>query len=367
MTLQPEERRARAASERLGARARLSCWVSLAIIVVAHAFASSAAAESPRAAAPARLHLEYRREPAAATCLSAEQLALGVETRLGRPVFAPADSADLTARVSARRVARRFVIEVELYDRAQQSLGTRELSTRAPHCSSLDDSLALVLSLAADMPGVVAAPEASAPARAEASESHVPSTTVSPFSTPLSIPETTHAPRLGVLLSPSLGVAVDSGILPAAALGLELGLELKSNRLWPVQLRGAGWSEQRQALPGDAKGATFSAQTLELGVCPWTGRLAGREVSVCASQRLGRIAARGFGFDEPQRNDGWQVHVGVGAALKQEIGPLFVALSAGLLVPLVKRRYFFTDGVDVTLYDQPWLSGAAALRVGVEI
>ena len=212
----------------------------------------------------------------------------------------------------------------------------------------------------------MAAPGAPAPAPAEASEAPISRTTVSPFSTPLTIPETTHAPRLGVRLSPSVGIAVESGILPAAALGLELGLELKSTGFWPVQLRGAGWSEQRQVLPGDAKGASFSAKTLELGVCPWR-YASGARGAVCASQCLGRVAARGFGFDEPRRNDGWQVHVGMRAALKQELGPLFVAISAELLVPLVRRRYFFTDGVDVTLYEQPWLSGAAAVRLGIEI
>lgn len=291
----------------------------------------------------------------------------GVETRLGRAVFAAASDADLTARVSARRVARRFVIEVALYDRAQQSLGTRELTTRAPHCSSLDDSLALVLSLAADMPAVVAAPGASTPASREPSGAFIPSTPVIPLGTPLAIPESTYAPRLGARLSPTLGVAVTSGLLPSAALGLEVGLHLQVNQLWPVVLRGTGWSEQRQGGPATGKGATFSAQTLELGLCPWTGRFGGREASVCASQRLGRVEARGFGFDEAHRDDGWQLHVGASAALKQELGPLFVTVSAGLLAPLVRRRYFVTDGVDVTLYEQPWLSGAAAVRVGAEI
>lgn len=330
------------------------------------ALPATAIAELPPVA-PARLHLEYRREPAAATCLSPERLVEAVEARLGRPVFSAAADADLSARLTARRVARRFVIEVELFDRAQQSLGKRQLSTRAPHCSSLDDSLALVLSLAADMPGVVPAHEQSSPARAEPEPAPTPRPLVLSLGTPLSIPERTYAPRIGARISPSLGVAVASGIVPSVALGLELGLVLKVNELWPVVLRGTGWSERRQRVADSPKGATFSAQTLELGLCPWTGRLGGSEASVCASQRLGRVVARGQGFEQPQRDDGWQLHLGLGATLTREIGPLFVGISAGLLVPLVRRRYFFTDVADVTLYEQPWVSGAAAVRVGTEI
>ena len=335
-------------------------------VVVSSALSATAIAEAPPVA-PARLHLDYRREPAAVTCLSPERLVEAVEARLGRPVFSAVADADLTARLSARRVAGRFVMEVELHDRAQRSLGKRQLSTRAPHCSSLDDSLALVLSLAADMPGIVAPREDSSPARAQAEPAPAASPLVLSLGTPLSIPESTHAPRLGARIAPSVGVAVASGIVPSVALGLELGLVLKVNELWPVVLRGTGWSERRQSVAGSEKGATFSAQTLELGLCPWTGRLGGSEASVCASQRLGRVVARGHGFEQPQRDDGWQLHLGLGATLTQDVGPLFVGFSAGLLVPLVRRRYFFTDVVDVTLFEQPWLSGAAAVRVGTEI
>jgi hypothetical protein len=73
------------------------------------------------------------------------------------------------------------------------------------------------------------------------------------------------------------------------------------------------------------------------------------------------------GFDEEQRDDGWSVHAGVGGGLTRTFGPLFVGASAALLVPVVRRRYFFTDVVDLTLYEQSWLGGLLALRVGTEI
>ena len=342
------------------------------LVLVAPGSSTALAAEPPAgstgAMAPALVHLDYRREPSAASCVSAPQLARDVEARLARRVFvAPAD-AELTARVRAQRVARRFVVELELFERDGRSLGRRELSTRAAHCSALDDSLALVLALAADMPQQPpplpeSAPAAPAPTPSAAS----PASPTPSLASPLSIPAATHAPRLGVLFRPSLGPAVALGLVPGLAPGLELGFALRANQFWPVVLHGAGFLEQNQSSSVPAKGATFAAQTLLLGVCPWTGALGAFEASVCAVQCLGRLRARGVGFDREQRDDGWSLHVGAGLGLSRAIGPLFVAASGALLVPVVRRRYFFTDDVDVTLYEQPWLGGLLALRVGTEI
>jgi hypothetical protein len=315
-------------------------------------------------AAAASVYLEYRRETAASTCVSAEQLTADVEARLGRRVFAPAATAELHARLSARRARGRFVIEIALSDREGQGLGTRELSTRAPHCSSLDDSVSLVLSLAADMPLAVANGGKPEPAPRPREVVSVPPASLE---TPLVIPATTHAPRLGLRLEPTLGIGGVSGLLPALGAGLELGLTLKANAFWPVSIRGTAWAEQRRTLASRAKGATFSAQTLEVGVYPWSGRLGGLEASVCVLQVLGRVRARGFGFDETWPEDAWLVQFGTGAALTQWLGPVFVSASAALLVPAVRRRYFITEGADVSLYEQPWLSPSAAVRVGTEI
>jgi hypothetical protein len=317
--------------------------------------------------APTLVHLDYQRESSAPSCVSAPQLARDVEARLGRRVFVAPGAAELTARVRARRVARRFVIELELFERDGRSLGRRELSTRAAHCSALDDSLALVLALAADMPRQPPLSESAPAAPVPTPPSVTPLPRTPSLGSPLSIPATTHAPRLGVRIQPSLGPAVAFGLVPGLAPGLELGLTLRANEFWPVVLHGAGFLEQDQASSDPVKGAKFAAQTLLLGVCPHTGEWSAFAVSVCAVQCLGRVRARGVGFDEEQRDTGWSLHVGTGLGLSRAFGPLFVAVSGALLVPVVRRRYFITDDVDVTLYEQPWLGGLLALRVGTEI
>jgi hypothetical protein len=348
----------------MAASAASTGMAALALLALAIWASSTALAAE---VTPALVHLDYQRERSAPSCVSAPQLARDVEARLGRRVFvAPAD-AELTARVRARRVTQRFVVELELFERDGRSLGRRELSTRAAHCSALDDSLALVLALAADMPRQPPLPE-SAPAAAVPTASPAsPAPPTPSLGSPLSIPATTHAPRLGLRFRPSLGPALALGLVPGLAPGLEVGLTLRANEFWPVVLHGAGFLEQDQASSVPAKGAKFAAQTLLLGVCPYMGALGAFEASMCAVQCLGRVQARGVGFDEEQRDTGWSLHVGAGLGLSREFGPLFVAASGALLVPVVRRRYFITDDVDVTLYEQPWLGGLLALRVGTEI
>jgi hypothetical protein len=360
----------RTAADMKRARAHLAGALS-SIGAVALAFTVRAAEP-----AAARLHLEYRRDHSARGCLSPEQLQDAVEARLGRRVFVATREADLRARVSAARRGGRWSLEIALFDRTGQSLGRRELSTRARHCSALDDSAALVLALAADMPGLARATpveETAAPEPAPRPVSppvQIIRASSRSLETPLEIPESTHTPRSGLQLEPALGVVAVSGLLPRVGYGLELGITLRSNAFWPVSVRAAGWLGQRRELEG-ARAATFSLRTLEVGVCPWTGPFGGSSLSVCAVEWLGWGRARGIGFDQTEESNTWLLQFGPGLSLTQGLGPLLVSASATALVPAVRRRYFFTEaGADdrnITVYGQSWLSLSAALRVGIEI
>jgi hypothetical protein len=313
----------------------------------------------------ARVFLDYTRDARARTCLSPDGLARAVETRLGRPVFVEAAAqADLVARVRARRVGRRFVVDVAMFARDHAALGGRQLVTRAPHCSSLDDSLALVLSLAADAP----LPQPTAPEPPRAPDPPAPAALVPepPPATPIEIPATTHAPRLGFRLEPSLGVGLLVGPLPAPAPGIELGVTLRTARFWPVSLRAGGWWPQTHRA-GVERGARFSGQSLEVGVCPWQGSLGPFSVLGCVREWFGRISARGFGFDEDQRSERWAVALGAGANLEHWFGPVLLSVDGSLLVPPVRRRYFFADVAETTtLHDEPWLFGSAGVRLGTQ-
>lgn len=303
-------------------------------------------------AQPAHLSLDYERGPGAAECLAPRELVTAVEQRLGRSVFVPAAAAEIQARVRAQRSGRGFAIEVELRGRDDGSLGHRRLRTRARHCSALDDALTLVLSLAAD---VSTAPVRAAPRPAA----------LVPLETAIEVPASTFAPRLGWHARGSVGVVAVSGLLPALGAGLAVELELRPPLFWPLWLRATLWRSQR-VVAGTSE-ATFSAQTLELGVCPWTLDWEPFEFRSCVEQLLGRVRAEGLGFDLPQSGAAATLALGATETLSLGFGDWFISVSGSLLVPLIQRRYFYVDGDEITLHDQAWAWGLGGLSFGFKL
>jgi hypothetical protein len=309
-------------------------------------------------AQPAQLFLDYERGTGAGACLDPSGLAAAVEQRLGRRVFVSAAAADILTRVRAQRTATGFRIDVQLLDRERHSLGRRRLHTRARHCSALDDALALVVSLAAD---VSSAPAPAAAQLALSSPPPPPS-----LETPIEVPEATFAPRLGWQLRPGLGVSVQSGLLPGLAWGVSAELELRPPRFWSLWMRGIAWQSRRVASGLD--GAQFSAQSLELGVCPWSLHWGRLESRACLEQLFGRVHAKGYGFDQPQ-SPGAEITLALGAneTLSYRLGDWVLSVSGSLLAQLLHRRYFYTDGTEITLHDQSWVWAMGTISLGLEL
>jgi hypothetical protein len=341
---------------RAGRRAAL--WALLGVLSATAAAAGPPAAEPPATGPPsALLHLDYERTRGARQCMPPGELMRAVEARLGRKVFVAAGSADLQAKLRADRSAGAFQIELELFDRSRRSLGRRQLRTRARHCSALDDSLALVLSLAAD----VAAPPAPAPR-----ENPLAAAAAQQQSS-IEIPSSTVAPRAPWRVRPSLGIAVIGGLVPAPGWGPSAELELTPPHFWPLFVRAAGWLTRR--IGSASAGAEFKAQSVELGVCPWAFPIGPLESRWCLEQLIGRVRARGIGFDQKLPGNTVGLALGPQASLSARHGHWFISVSGSLLAPLVSRRYFYDfDGDErtITLHDQGWLWGAANLSLGIE-
>jgi hypothetical protein len=84
-------------------------------------------------------------------------------------------------------------------------------------------------------------------------------------------------------------------------------------------------------------------------------------------QWFGHVEANGFGFDQDQSSERWAVAFGMGATVGHRLGPVLMSVHASLLVPPVRRRYFFADVADTTtLHDEPWLFATAGVRLGTE-
>jgi hypothetical protein len=327
-----------------------------ALLVIRPAAASEDELETPppRAAnSPVLVELRVRRELGAESCVSAPELTSAVETRLGRRVFTATSDADLKASVRALRAGRRFVLELSLENPRGQRIGVRRLETQARNCSALDDSVALVLALAVDLrrndPRLVPVP-----AREPTPE---PS-----LATPLAIPADTPLKRATLELQPRLGGVVAVGLLPRAALGLDLSLGVSFARFWPVELGVTLWRSERL---GRSQGVDFSLQSYRLAVCPFEAPLGRVGVRFCVEQDMRRSDARGFGFDRDQPGGGWVPALGGRVGATVDVGSLFLGATGSLLVPFVQRRYFYDDGGEVTLYRTPWWSGALGLALGV--
>jgi hypothetical protein len=325
---------------------------------------ASVAAQAAPEPAPALLALDYQRAAGASHCLAPAALARAVEQRLGRRVFVPRAQAELQAHVRAARAAHGFRIDVELFDGEGHSLGKRHLSTRARHCSALDDSLALVVSLAVDVAVDVAPPAAPEAVAPDAAPQRVEPTALVALETPIDVPAGTYAPRASWQLAPALGVLAAGGLLPGVGLGGAFEIELRPPAFWALWLRAALWQPRRI---GAGQGVELSAQTLELGVCPWWFELAGVESRSCAEQLIGRMAMQGFGFDRDQSGSGASFALGVTESLRRHFGDWFISVSGSLLAPLVQRRYFYVDGGDIVLHDPAPVWAFGSFSFGLEL
>jgi hypothetical protein len=322
--------------------------------------AASAGAEPPPAATA---HQSYSRTPNAASCMRPEELARAVETRLGRRVFVPAAEAHLQISIRARRERKAFLIDVTLSDREQRVIGKRRLTTRATHCSALDDSLALVIALAVDVaaPLAATAPEPVPPSPVPPPPPPPPP---APLDTPLRVPSETPAPRAPLRWLAGIGPVLAVGALPDPGPGLQLRFELHVPRLWPIIFAASAFLGQTE---GSERGARFDLQTVQLGVCPWQPQFGAIDAAICVEQLLGRFGADSFGFDQQQPSTRWLPALGPSVQGRYWLSSgLFVMLSAALWVPPIQRRYYFTDGDDFTFYEPPWAFGTAQFLVGID-
>jgi hypothetical protein len=88
--------------------------------------------------------------------------------------------------------------------------------------------------------------------------------------------------------------------------------------------------------------ATFARTSAAVEACPWHAALARLEVAPCAIVEAGVLHADSSGVAAPAHSTRAWVAVGAGArAAVDVVGPLFVDVGAGLVVPLVRDNYYF--------------------------
>lgn len=313
-----------------------------ALVVLLWARAGLALDDAPRVA------LNVTRGDGTEACMRARALERAVERRLHEHVFVAAAAADLRIDVALGREADgAWSAKLALHGPNGVQIGSRELDTRAPHCSALDESLVLVVALLVDSPeardaleGAKASvkPHAVEPAPPGAPE-RAPPRPKAPI--PIELPPDTFAPREPYRFELGASVAVLAGAIPGVPLGPELSLGVRPPHFAEVRLRAGGFFPREAHAPTADRGGRFSLLAVALDVCPLeqtTGRF---RLRGCAGQRVGRVAAGGFGFQETERAT--ELYYALGASVGGAFWfapPLGLAVELGGEAPLTRDAYF---------------------------
>ncbi len=310
-----------------------AAWTCFALIGLT---ASTGRAQAPHPTA----QLELARAEGANTCLAGPQLVKSVQARLGRSVFVQSDAV-LRLRVALEPAERGWVARLTLSD-SLGVLGTRELSSKARHCSALDESLALVVALLVDTP-----PERDLSEPATTETASLTSTTkrssvlAAPARppTPLQIPADTFAPREPWSFDAGLSVSAAVGLVPGLGLGMEAGMGLRAPEGPWLRLVGDWWFA-REARIDATRGARVSLRRAGLDVCGFELHAGAAHVSACVGQRAGLLSVEAFGFQQNTASHRLALSLSAGVDSMIPIGRYFglvCAIRAEL--PLVRDRF----------------------------
>jgi hypothetical protein len=344
--------------------------------------ASLTLAPSAQAAPPPRpVALSWSRLPGAETCRDARALAQAVEQRLGHPVFvAPTQAAwTIEGRIEHRSAPDAWRATISIEDEHGALLGTRELTSEAPHCEALDEQLTLVVALMIDPdaallppPPASPSPPPTLPSPAPPPTLPLPSPSPSPSPTlppvPAPVPPPLPPPRPSTIFGARLGPALSLGLLPTLGLGAELRGHLRPPG-WPTLEIGAAVWAPREVSNG-LFGATFSLAHAFLAACPLQVARWGFDLAPCAGVQLGALRAGGFGFDLSRQQEQIVFDATLGADLRRRlVGPLFAAAYVEMIVPVVRDRFFYltAGGVKNEVFRLSPVAGSANLSLGVEL
>lgn len=318
--------------------------------------------------------LSWVRLAGAEACVGARALAQAVEARLGRAALVSAARAELTieGRVEpAGSGGWRAVLAVADADGAL--LGTREIATASPRCGAMDDELALAIALMVD-PSAKLSPGAPPPLAAPAPPP-APSPAPAPAPPPavivqrvlVPVPPAAPAPpapwRVEVGAGPLLGL----GLLPSLGVAATVRARLTPPRFWSFEVGGVVWLPDEAA--SGASATRFSWGEGFVSACPVALGSATR-LSACAGVRLGALRVSGVGFGVDRTDE----RLTAGGALdvrltRRLVGPLTAGGGLGLIVPIVRDTFYYTDARGQTreVFQMAPLAGTADVLLGVDL
>ncbi len=348
-------------SHRMPHRAARCRWLVLGWAL----HASPGLAQTHHSDVPVSAELDWQRTPEAESCVEGDALQRAVEDRLGRTVFVEnGPDVVLTGRVS-RGPNGAWAVELHLASAQGQPMGIRSLETEAEDCSSLDDSLALVLAVMLDIPKAdVPPPEPPVAREADPAEPTPKKPPPPRRATPLSVPKDTPPRREPWVVEVGAGAVGVVGLLPRASFGLSLRALVSPPGFWTLGLEAMALRSVDAGVKGSDAGANFSPKSLGVWLCPVSYDLLGVDTRACLVEHVGRLHVEGFGFDDNQKVARTYVNAGLRLdAYGRVVGPLGVTLTGGLDVPIVRETFRYGDlaGGNPQLYRMEPLVGFAQI------
>jgi len=302
--------------------------------------------------------LRVARDSSSVRCPDATALRAEVRSRLGYEAFD--DALPRSIEVSFALAPRGLRAELVLRSPSGDTLGRRALTSTARDCRELRGALALALAVAIEqlrltIPPAIAPAVAPVPAppAAPAPPPSVAQVEPAPTPTPTPAPAPTPTPGDRVRFLLGFGANGTLGTHPVAAFGFDAALGVRWRRL-------SLSAEARIQPSARAEGRAGSYALTEwyggnLAACvalPWS--------ELCALGQLGALLASGRNVDRPRTVTAFTGSAGVRAAF---VAPLVAGLDVRVFLELgVPFTRVQLSLADATLWENPYLTGAAGVR-----
>jgi hypothetical protein len=330
---------------------------------------AGAAREAGAATSPKTSALSWVRMPGAESCMSARELAQGVERRLGRSVFVSAALGDLSIEGRIERAASPpgYQAHLTLTSSDGGTLGTRELRGDGDDCRALDEQLVLVVAVMIDPDAALRPPPHDEPV---APPAPVPAPSPAP-PVPAAREEKTPPPARPWQGGALAGASVGFGLLPNVVAGVDLRGHLASPWRWSADLGATVWIPTQIA--GGTHVVTFSLAYAFLALCPPGLDTAIVRLRGCAGVQVGAIRGSGAGYNLDQATERPVVDVALEARVSRRLyGPLLGEIGLGLVVPALRDEFVSqttTGGKSTTtpIFQMSAVAGTVGAGLGFEL
>jgi hypothetical protein len=276
---------------------------------------------------PRTSSLSWVRLGGADACVSTQDLARGVETRLGRAVFVSAAQADLSVegRIEPAHGKPGWRALLVLRDSKGTQLGTRALARDDASCDSMREPLVLVVALMIDPDASLTPPKPPPPPPPPTPQTIVVEKQVPVYvSVPVEASRPPDAPTWHFDAGASLATSV--GLFGNPGLGGYVSGLLEPPGFIPLEGYGALWVD-----PASEGGPTFSLAYVGAGLCPLRYREGVLAVYACASGQLGYLRTAASSAAQLYLAGAVEGRLSV-----KVLGPIAARAGISLVVPVVK-------------------------------